>query len=102
MTESHGSERYRNLAHHMPDDGMQVLMFTHKSTDVWEDLALIMWAAGLQAKQVWSVMARCSAWGNGGAKSRWCSRARLFSAPYFPRPKSLNAGRMILRFFYAA
>lgn len=49
------AECYRNLANHMPDDGMQVLMFTHKSTDVWEDLALIMWAAGLQVKQVWSV-----------------------------------------------
>lgn len=49
------AECYRNLAAHMPDDGMQVLMFTHKSTDVWEDLALIMWAAGLQVKQVWSV-----------------------------------------------
>ena len=30
-------------------------MFTHKSTDVWEDLALIMWSAGLQVKQVWSI-----------------------------------------------
>jgi hypothetical protein len=49
------AECYRNLALHMPDDGMQVLMFTHKSTDVWEDLALIMWSAGLQVKQVWSV-----------------------------------------------
>ncbi|MGF1612711.1 MAG: hypothetical protein ACFCVA_02030 [Gammaproteobacteria bacterium] len=49
------AECYRNLAQHMADDGMQVLMFTHKSTDVWEDLALIMWAAGLQVKQVWSV-----------------------------------------------
>jgi adenine-specific DNA methylase len=49
------AECYRNLAEHMPDNGMQVLMFTHKSTDVWEDLALIMWAAGLQVKQVWSV-----------------------------------------------
>jgi adenine-specific DNA methylase len=46
---------YRGLTVHMPDDGMQVLMFTHKSTDVWEDLALIMWAAGLQVKQVWSI-----------------------------------------------
>ncbi len=46
---------YRRLAEKMPDDGMQVLMFTHKSTDVWEDLALIMWAAGLQVKQVWSI-----------------------------------------------
>lgn len=49
------AECYRNLTQHMPDDGMQVLMFTHKSTDVWEDLALIMWSAGLQVKQVWSV-----------------------------------------------
>ncbi len=49
------AECYRNLAKHMPDDGMQILMFTHKSTDVWEDLALIMWSAGLQVKQVWSV-----------------------------------------------
>lgn len=49
------TECYRRLAENMPDDGMQVLMFTSKSTDVWEDLALIMWAAGLQVKQVWSV-----------------------------------------------
>jgi len=49
------AECYRNLAKHMPDNGMQILMFTHKSTDVWEDLALIMWSAGLQVKQVWSV-----------------------------------------------
>jgi len=49
------AECYRRLAENMPDNGMQVLMFTHKSTDVWEDLALIIWAAGLQLKQVWSV-----------------------------------------------
>jgi len=54
---------YRRLAEKMPDDGMQVLMFTHKSTDVWEDLALIMWAAGLQVKQVWSVATETSALG---------------------------------------
>lgn len=49
------TECYRRLAENMPDNGMQVVMFTSKSTDVWEDLALIMWAAGLQIKQVWSV-----------------------------------------------
>jgi hypothetical protein len=49
------AECYARLAEKMPDDGLQVLMFTHKATDVWEDLALIMWAAGLQVKQVWSV-----------------------------------------------
>ncbi len=49
------AECYTRLAEKMPEDGLQVLMFTHKDTDVWEDLALIMWAAGLQVKQVWSV-----------------------------------------------
>ena len=49
------SECYSNLAKQMPDSGLQVLMFTHKDTDVWEDLALIMWSAGLQVKQVWSI-----------------------------------------------
>jgi adenine-specific DNA methylase len=49
------AECYSRLADNMPDNGMQVLMFTHKDTDVWEDLAMIMWAAGLQVKQVWSV-----------------------------------------------
>ena len=49
------AECYTRLAEKMPDDGLQVLMFTHKDTDVWEDLALIMWAAGLQVKQVWSI-----------------------------------------------
>ncbi len=49
------AECYRRLAEQMPEDGLQVLMFTHKSTDVWEDIALIMWAAGLQVRQVWSV-----------------------------------------------
>jgi len=49
------AECYRRLTEKMPEDGIHVLMFTHKSTDVWEDLALIMWTAGLQVKQVWSV-----------------------------------------------
>lgn len=47
------AECYQRLAELMPDNALQILMFT--STDVWEDLALIMWAAGLQVKQVWSV-----------------------------------------------
>lgn len=49
------AECYARLAENMREDGLQVIMFTHKDTDVWEDLALIMWAAGLQVKQVWSV-----------------------------------------------
>jgi putative DNA methylase len=49
------ADSYRRLAENMPEDGIQVCMFTHKNTEVWEDLALIMWAAGLQVKQVWSI-----------------------------------------------
>jgi putative DNA methylase len=49
------SECYSNLTKNMPENGLQVLMFTHKDTEVWEDLALIMWSAGLQVKQVWSI-----------------------------------------------
>ena len=55
------AECYARLAQNMPENGIQVLMFTHKDTDVWEDLALIMWAAGLQVKQVWSIATETAA-----------------------------------------
>jgi putative DNA methylase len=46
---------YRNLAEHMPDDGMQVVMFTHQDAAVWADLALILWAAGLRVTGAWTI-----------------------------------------------
>jgi putative DNA methylase len=46
---------YRNLAAHMPDDGMQVVMFTHQDASVWADLALILWAAGLRVTAAWCI-----------------------------------------------
>lgn len=46
---------YRNLAKHMPDDGMQVVMFTHQDASVWADLALILWAAGLRVTAAWCI-----------------------------------------------
>jgi adenine-specific DNA methylase len=48
-------ECYRNLAIHMPDDGMQVVMFTHQDAAVWADLALILWAAGLRVTAAWCI-----------------------------------------------
>ena len=57
------AECYSRLAEKTTEDGLQVLMFTHKGTDVWEDLALIMWDAGLQVKQVWSVATETGAGG---------------------------------------
>jgi putative DNA methylase len=46
---------YRNLTAHMPDDGMQVVMFTHQDVKVWADLALILWAAGLHVTAAWTI-----------------------------------------------
>jgi adenine-specific DNA methylase len=46
---------YRNLTAHMPDDGLQVVMFTHQDVKVWADLALILWAAGLHVTAAWTI-----------------------------------------------
>ena len=46
---------YRNLAAHMPADGMQVAMFTHQDAGVWADLTLILWAAGLRVTSAWCI-----------------------------------------------
>ncbi len=46
---------YRNLAHHMPDNGMQVVMFTHQDVSVWAELSYILWASGLQVTAAWNI-----------------------------------------------
>ena len=48
-------ECYRNLATHMSDDGLQVVMFTHQDASVWADLTLVLWAAGLRVTAAWTV-----------------------------------------------
>ncbi len=48
-------EIYRNLANHMPDNGMQVVMFTHQDPAVWADLTLILWSAGLHVTAAWNI-----------------------------------------------
>lgn len=48
-------EIYKNLARHMPDNGMQLVMFTHQDPAVWADLGMILWAAGLKATGAWTI-----------------------------------------------
>jgi hypothetical protein len=48
-------ECYRNFATHMPDNGLQVVMFTHTDAQVWADLALVLWAAGLRVTAAWTI-----------------------------------------------
>jgi putative DNA methylase len=46
---------YSNLARNMPDDGFQVVMFTHQDAAVWADLTMILWAAGLRVTAAWCI-----------------------------------------------
>ena len=48
-------ECYRRLADNMPDNGLQLVMFTHQDVDVWADLALILWSAGLRVTAAWTI-----------------------------------------------
>jgi adenine-specific DNA methylase len=48
-------EIYRNLTNHMPENGMQVVMFTHQSPAVWAELTMILWSAGLHVTAAWNI-----------------------------------------------
>lgn len=48
-------EIYSNLAKHMPDNGYQVVMFTHQDVKVWAELAMILWSAGLRVVSAWNI-----------------------------------------------
>lgn len=47
---------YRKTAQMMPENGIQVLMFTHQSGSIWADMANIVWASGLQVTAAWYVV----------------------------------------------
>ena len=47
---------YSKMAEHMPDNGLQVLMFTHQSGAIWADMTNIIWASGLQVTAAWYVV----------------------------------------------
>ncbi len=56
-------EIYSNLAKNMPDNGLQIIMFTHQDVSVWADLALIVWSAGLQVVAAWNIATETEASG---------------------------------------
>lgn len=47
---------YSKMAEKMPDNGIQVLMFTHQSGAIWADMTNIIWASGLQVTAAWYVV----------------------------------------------
>ncbi len=56
-------EIYTNLTNHMPDDGIQIVMFTHSDPAVWAQLALIMWKSGLRVTAAWNIATETDASG---------------------------------------
>lgn len=47
---------YKRMTEYMPDNGIQVIMFTHQSGRIWGDMANIVWASGLQVTAAWYVV----------------------------------------------
>ncbi len=47
---------YKRMTELMPDNGIQIIMFTHQSGSIWSDMANIVWAAGLRVTAAWYVV----------------------------------------------
>ena len=47
---------YKRMSEWMPDNGIQIIMFTHQSGAIWGDMANIVWASGLQVSAAWYVV----------------------------------------------
>ncbi len=80
-------EIYKNLAHLMPDNGIQMVMFTHQDPAVWADLGMILWAAGLKVTAAWTISTETAAGLKRGnyVQGTVCLvlRKRIFNEPGF-------------------
>lgn len=47
---------YKRMTECMPDNGLQIIMFTHQSGSIWADMSNIVWASGLQVTAAWYVV----------------------------------------------
>lgn len=56
-------EIYKNLSNHMPENGTQIVMFTHQDVKVWSELAMILWSAGLKVTSAWTISTETEASG---------------------------------------
>lgn len=49
-------DAYAAMTRHMPENGIQIVMFTHQDAGMWADLAGILWAAGLRVTAAWNIV----------------------------------------------
>ena len=54
---------YALLAQQMPDNGLQLVQFTHQNPAVWGDLGMILWASGLKVTAAWTISTETAAAG---------------------------------------
>jgi len=47
---------YKRMTEYMPDNGLQIIMFTHQSGSIWADMANIVWGSGLRVTAAWYVV----------------------------------------------
>jgi putative DNA methylase len=58
---------YKRMTECMPDNGIQVIMFTHQSGSIWADMANIVWASGLAVTAAWYVATETDSALRGGS-----------------------------------
>ena len=58
---------YKRMTECMPDNGIQVIMFTHQNGSIWGDMANIVWAARLQVTAAWYVATETDSALRGGS-----------------------------------
>jgi putative DNA methylase len=46
---------YTAMSRNMPDNGLQIVMFTHQDASVWAEMAAIVWGSGLQVTAAWYI-----------------------------------------------
>ena len=48
-------QAYKAMTNHMPDNGLQIVMFTHQAASVWGDMAQIFWGSDLRVMAAWYI-----------------------------------------------
>ena len=74
---------YKRMTECMPDNGIQVIMFTHQNGSIWGDMANIVWASGLQVTAAWYVATETDSALRAGQPCERHRAARLPQTPGF-------------------
>jgi hypothetical protein len=56
VVDSYAEQAGMRMTECIPDNGFQVIMFTHQSGSIWADMANIVWASGLHVTAAWYVV----------------------------------------------